>query len=391
MAIGVMGGTFNPIHVGHLIMAEYVCSHYNLDKVIFIPTGNPPHKSEAITPAQFRYQIVLNAITDNPRFEVSSMETERAGKTYTVDTVTELEKLYPGEKLYYIIGTDSMFDIENWKSPELLKGRITFILYIRHVERFGSVLSKATEIAEKYGFEIEICNGPLIEVSSTMIRMRIRNGLSVKYLVPDSILDMISELVVENETDYEKIGMKVQAALGEKRFRHTLGVVAVAEKLANSNQADPLKIRLAALLHDICKPFEHSEMLKIIGDSGIILDEEILSNPDLLHGHAGAVIAEKEYAVTDPEILDAIRFHTTGRVNMSLLEKVIYLADFIEPGRTFPEVDKIRSIAEKNLDEAILMAMESTISYLNSIGNPIHASTMEARDFLNRKVKWRNR
>lgn len=386
MAIGIMGGTFDPIHIGHLLISEYIKEELGLNKILFIPTGDPPHKPERITSARVRLELVKKAIADNPAFDALSIETERIGKTYTVDTISELEALYPGQKIYYIIGSDTLFKINSWKDPWLLKGRVTFVVY----SRLGGIVEIESEIEilkERLGLSFYRSNGPVIDISSTEIRRRLGSRKSIKYMVPESIISDIDKIEIELEFDLESLESVVKDRLGERRFRHTMGVADKARELASQNGVDEDKAYVAALLHDLAKPMNLSDMLKAAGESGIMFDSDTLSSPDLLHGHIGAYLAESLLGVHDSEILDAIRFHTTGRPGMSTLEKVIYLADFIEPGRSFPGIDHIRNLSISDLDAAVVTAMESTINHLKRNNKQVHKSTLESMECLIRDKK----
>lgn len=386
MAIGIMGGTFDPIHIGHLLISEYIREELGLSKILFIPTGDPPHKPDNITPAKLRLELVKKAIADNKAFEALTIETDRQGKTYTVETVCELERLYPGEKLYYIIGTDTLFQLNTWKDPWLLKERVVFVVYHRDGEKL-EVERQIRSLADKLGLSFILSKGPMIDISSTEIRKRLGLRKSIKYMIPDCIIEDARNISIELDFDLNAIEGIVKARLGEKRFGHTLGVAEKAVELALRYGADSDKAYIAALLHDLAKPMDHGSMLKVAADSGIIFDNETLESTDLLHGAIGAIISEKEIGINDTDILTAVRYHTTGRPDMTVLEKVIFLADFIEPGRSFPGLDEIRSLSMLDLDEAVLAALESTIEHLNQVDRKIHKSTIESRDYL---IKKRN-
>lgn len=170
--------------------------------------------------------------------------------------------------------------------------------------------------------------------------------------------------------------------IGMKRYEHSLRVVDVAVKLAKIYNADIEKVETAALLHDCAKFQEETSLLKRVSDFDIILDNIMQNNMELIHGPLGSKIAEIEYCVLDKEILDAIYYHTIGRVNMTLLDKIIYIADYIEPRRNFPGVEEIRVMAFEDLNESLLMAMDNTILFLIKNNNLIHPNTIEARNHL---------
>lgn len=184
----------------------------------------------------------------------------------------------------------------------------------------------------------------------------------------------------------KEIEFKLINNIGINRYNHSLSVMKVAMKLADTYGADIEKAKIAGLLHDCAKYNDNTYLLKRLKDSDIILDNIMLNNTELIHGPLGAVIAEKEYHIKDMEILDAIRYHTTGRANMTLLDKIIYLADYIEPGRKFPGVDKVREISYVNIDKALIRALNNTIRYLIDLNKEIHPDTILARNMLVREV-----
>ena len=163
---------------------------------------------------------------------------------------------------------------------------------------------------------------------------------------------------------FDEIQHRVSQWMGKKRFKHTLGVVESATQLAKVYNVDVEKARLAALLHDCAKEMPLKEMQALVQASKYEADNELLANGNLLHGLAGMIRAEKEFSITDLDVLEAIRVHTTGKVHMSKLDKVIFLADYIEPNRDFPGVDELRRLAQQDLDKAVLLGFDNTINHL---------------------------
>lgn len=175
---------------------------------------------------------------------------------------------------------------------------------------------------------------------------------------------------------------KLFNSIGSERFTHSLGVMDIAIKLAEANNCDVEKARVAGILHDCAKYNEPMYLFKRVNDYDIMLDDIMIQNKELIHGPLGAKIAEVEYKINDREILDAIQYHTTGKENMSLLEKIIYISDYIEPNRNFPGVEWFREYAFKDLDRCLRLAMDHTIKYLVDKGKLIHLDTLRARNYL---------
>lgn len=190
---GIFGGSFNPIHYGHLMICEYIKEEMGLDKVIFIPTGNPPHKELELS-AKDRYEMVRLAISPNPDFEISDIETTRVKKSYTVDTIRELKKIYKEEKLYFLIGLDSLFQLKTWMKIGDLSQEIEFVVALRPGYLNREEINKEIDfLKENFGTKINLIKTPLYEISSTDLRDRIREGKSLRYLIPKKVLDYIEE------------------------------------------------------------------------------------------------------------------------------------------------------------------------------------------------------
>lgn len=192
--IGIMGGTFDPIHTGHLIIAEAVRVEYNLDKVIFIPAGSPPHKqSVKVTPAVHRYIMTVMATYSNPHFFVSSIEKEREGLSYTIDTIRSLSSSCGDDaKLYFIVGADALKDLVDWKDIGSLLKLCYFIVAARPggTDQIDKLI-KQLEFDFDGSLPIRHLATPELEISSTDIRERIKNGRSIKYIVPESVENYI--------------------------------------------------------------------------------------------------------------------------------------------------------------------------------------------------------
>lgn len=190
--IGIMGGTFNPIHIGHLILAEQALDQYELDKILFMPSKKPPHKvNQPIESDYHRLELVKLAIENHPRFSISTMELEREGMTYTVDTLKILTKQYPNKKFFFIVGGDSIFQLETWYKPE----EIMKMTHILAASRYGitekRMIDQIQYLMEKYHGSIELLKIPIIDISSNMIRTSISQGKSVRYYLPYSVLEYI--------------------------------------------------------------------------------------------------------------------------------------------------------------------------------------------------------
>ena len=190
--IGIMGGTFNPIHYAHLMLAESAREEYQLDRVIFIPAGVPYLKDTSKIPSgDLRYQLVKLAIQNNPYFTCSRLEIDRPGNTYTADTLTELERMYPGDKLYFLLGADSLMEIERWNRIDKIFEKCTLIAAVRTDVDQEKLKMRKAELHARYGAKIELLSLGRVDISSTMIRDRIRHGKSVRYMMPEDCIEFV--------------------------------------------------------------------------------------------------------------------------------------------------------------------------------------------------------
>jgi nicotinate-nucleotide adenylyltransferase len=188
---GIMGGTFNPIHIGHLIAAQEVLERLELDYIIFLPAGNPPHKAESdVIEANHRYEMVKLAVEKNNRFYISDIEIKREGKTYTYDTLIELKKFYYDVEFSFLLGYDTLRDMDTWKRVDEVFKLTSFVV----VNRGNLPEDMNEEINKKktyYDAKISVVSIPEIDISSTEIRDRISKGRNVQYLVPEKVNDYI--------------------------------------------------------------------------------------------------------------------------------------------------------------------------------------------------------
>ncbi|MBR5360946.1 MAG: nicotinate-nucleotide adenylyltransferase [Lachnospiraceae bacterium] len=200
--VGILGGTFNPIHIGHLILAERALEECELDEILFVPTGQPYFKSAAeVLEKKVRISMTGNAIEDNPNFALSTIETDREGNSYTYETLQILKKDNPDTHYYLILGADTLFQIEQWKNPEIIMSLAGIIAAVRDDKSHADLKVKADELVAKYDTEVNILRMPHIGVSSSDIRERIRTGKSVRYMLPEKTLEYIrkNELYLEQE------------------------------------------------------------------------------------------------------------------------------------------------------------------------------------------------
>ncbi len=354
--IGIMGGTFDPIHNGHIKIAKAAQKEYHLDTVIFLTSGNPPHKKDRkILDAKIRHIMVKRAISGIDGFCASDWEVNRKEYSYTLNTLQHFKEIYPDSELYFIIGGDSLRNFDKWYKPQEILKLCSLLVYDRTDGIIDSDLAKA------------IC-GEKIDISSTEIRRIVESGGDISSLVPDEVCKFIERNnLYKSEPDFEAL---LKTKLKPERFLHSLGVRDTAVKMANIFGADTNKAEIAGLLHDNAKNIDNP--YERCADLEVELDEFEKENAALVHAKLGAETAKCEFYVTDNEILDAIRYHTVGRCGMSLLEKIIFVADLTEPGRNFPDIEYLRTLAFSDIDVAVKECIKGTIRVNKERGAPIH-------------------
>ena len=190
--LGIMGGTFNPIHNGHLYLAREASKQYHLEQVLFMPSGTPYMKDQReVLPGEFRVMMTKLAIQDDPHFSLSTMEIEKEGNTYTYETLEALNGMYPQTDIFFILGADSLFAIEDWRLPERIFASCKILAAIRDDVSFGEIEEHARNLKQKYDAEILMLKTNTVDISSSMIRKYLREGTSVKGLIPDTVYDYI--------------------------------------------------------------------------------------------------------------------------------------------------------------------------------------------------------
>lgn len=383
--LAIMGGTFDPIHMGHLVTAEAVRNEFSIDEVLFVPTGNPPHKSNInVTTAEHRYLMTVLATVANAHFNVSRIELDRDGVTYTIDTIKELKSIYgKNVKLYFITGADAIHEILTWKAPEELLQLCTFVAVTRPGYNKQDLLDKVTSLREQFKSSIRFLEVPALAISSSDIRERVEVGRSIKYLVTEEVEKYINKHKIYiqpisfNKEIVTRMSQYVSEKVSNKRYVHIKGVVQMALELGKIHQVDTDKIFVAALFHDVAKELPREAMKAACENYDIELDAFEKQHINLAHGKVGAAILQADWGIKDEVILDSIRYHTVGRRHMTDLEKIIYLADMTEHGRSpYKGLEEIRRTALYDLDKAMYKALESSKRYVEGeLGGEVHPVT----------------
>jgi len=375
-----MGGTFDPIHEGHIQMARAAMKEAKLDQVLMIPTGNPPHK-QGITAAEDRWKMLCAACAQEEGLYPDRLELDRPGVIYTIDTLSILKEKYPKADLYYIIGADTLMELCHWRDYERVLSMCTFLVCPRAWHYTPAQLTLERKRLTELGGSIVMLDMEPVDVSSTALREALQKGEPTP-LLPVAVREYcgikglygMARRIPQADAWMDKLF----AALNRKRFAHTLCVAHTSRQLARAHGLDVRRAEIAGLLHDCAKCLPLEEMRAITRAHSLTGDESLMESGALLHSLTGAYLAAAEYGVEDPDILRAIACHTTGKPEMTRLDMAVYLADKIEPTREeYPLLNKVRLMAQLSLEKAMLLSIEGTSKYVKKGGKALHPATLE--------------
>lgn len=390
--IGIYGGSFNPPHMGHIQAAKCAADTLNLDKLLMIPARVAPHKQLAEgspEPAQ-RLEMTRIAIESvgDPRLQVSDLELNRDGVSYTWQTIREVRKMYPEAELFLLMGTDMFLSFQSWKKPEQITREAALGVFYRGDKEERERIEEQKQKLEDHGAKVVLVDNPVIAISSTQLRRMLVFQCAEPFL-PAGVGDYIRNAgLYGTDRDYRDLPMEqlepvVVNLLNPNRVDHVLGCRDTAVELAKRWGADATDAARAGVLHDITKALDGPLQLTLCGVYGIILDNFSAQNPKTLHALTGSLVAERIFGENNA-VVSAIRYHTTGKPAMNLLEKIIYVADYMEPNRDFPGVKKLRNLAFSDLDGALKLGLEMTLEHLKHQGSEVSPESREALEFLNK-------
>ena len=382
--IGILGGTFNPIHKGHLALGLAAAEQYDLEEVWLMPSKLPPHKSHfAMLSEEHRLAMTKLAAHTDARFTVSDFELRREGLTYTADTLELLTKESPDVRFFFIIGGDSLVNFTKWRRPERILELCTLLAAGRAGYEEEQILEASKTLREQFPqADIGTVILPDHPISSNEIRDAFYTGDAerVKAYLPEAVWAYLREHRLYSKTTFAELDAEMAQTLPRKRYLHSVAVAHLAAAYAVSLGQDPERALIAGILHDCAKAYSDEQLVADCDNYAISVTEVERRNGFLLHGKLGAFYARTKYFITDKEILSAISYHTTGRPGMTDLEKVVFLADYLEPFRTQPTeppLNEIRRIAFTDIDRAVYLALKNTLRYLASTGQETDMTTAE--------------
>ena len=390
MRIAVFGGSFNPPHKGHVNAAIQAKETLGADKLLVIPTATAPHKAavENTPPASERLAMTQLAFQGLEGVEVSDIEIARGGLSYTAETLLELQKIYPRDEFILLMGADMLFCFdEKWRAFEKIIEIAEIGVFAREFGQDEALCAKCDLLRERFGARINLIDFEPLVLSSTLLRERLPNRAGLELLSEPVYAKIIGHRFYGAKPDLLWLREQVRPFMDERRMPHVIGCEQEARRLAEIWGENPDIAAEAALLHDITKKQKASGQLKLCEKYDIITDGDERKSYKLLHSKTGAALSRDLFGIDD-EIYAAIRSHTTGRSGMSLLEKIIYLADYIEPTRDFEGLSELRRLSTENLDRAVEKGLEMTIAELIEHGHLPHPNSINALEDLKKsKVK----
>ncbi len=384
MKRGFLGGTFNPPHLGHVRAAAAAAKELGLERLLVIPAGVPPHKElpEGGADGMQRLEMARLAFEGIPGLEVLDWEVRRAGKSYTADTVERLLAEDPEGELWMLCGTDMFRTLPDWYRGDWLLKTLHVAAYPRKTGEEAEIDALREEYRRDYGSDVRRIAVEALDVSSTRLRELLQQGKGASLLPKEVYRYILKNRLYGARPEPDALWEMVRPWYKKSRLPHVQGCRETAAALARRWGADVLDAENAAILHDITKKMPVEEQLQYCEKCGNMNFSYRPEYEAALHAFSGAAAAALEFGVS-PEVESAIRWHTTGRADMSLLEKIIWLADYIEPNRTTPGVEKVRRLAETDLDEALRRALKNSLHHLEEKGLAPHPATGEALAFLN--------
>lgn len=391
MRIGLFGGSFDPFHNGHKSIIEGALRSGNLDRIVVIPVArNSFKRGKILSAAPYRYYQTLHAIEGfEDKVSISDIEFHMPGISYTANTIRELlQNGYDDDELFWICGSDILDSFDKWREPEELLKMVTLMVAHRpgddSAENAKEFASKVKLFEEKFATKVVTFDIDGIEVASSAIRAdkdfddvpkAVREFIATHdlYSKDPSPLEKVSDEAINL---FYELSIVLMDYLGEKRLLHTINVALYACKIAANNGISCDKALIAGILHDCAKelPDNIQKAYAMLADGE---DSKLLSHDKLWHAPAGSHMAKELFEIDDEEILDAIKYHTTGRGNMTSLEKVIYLADKIEPARKFDNLEPIRKASMTDINLAMKLCLDEVSKKFEKTHKRMHDYTYD--------------
>lgn len=365
----IFGGAFDPPHREHLNILLEASKAANFDRVVIVPTFNPPHKDDSVIDFDTRVLLIDKLFKKSGiNYIVDDIEKRRGDSNYAVEVVAALKEKYAGE-LYYLIGGDSLINIETWHKPELLFPLATLVVCGR--EGYVGLGQKIDYLQNKYGAKIIKINYIGSEISSSLLRLRLNLKL-------DADVDGI-ELIKDRFNKYDSVLNQLKSYQSDDLYFHSRAVAYRAVEIARHHRLniDLNKAFLAGLLHDNAK-----QRLSL---DGFDVPSDAVGSP-VLHQFLGSLKAERDFGIEDIDILSAINYHTTGKADMTTLEKLIYCADMLSEDR--PCIENLLKVIMTDFEIGFRSCLASSYFYVLSKKRGMYPLTQQAFDYYIKNAKF---
>ena len=366
MKIAILGGSFNPVHIGHLCLADAVLTGAAYDRVVLVPAFLSPFKLDAEAPSpKDRLDMLAASIAGDPRLTIDDCEIRREGVSYTIDTIKDIIARYsPEGKPGLILGDDLASTFYKWRNPD-------------EIAELADIIIARREGEVAFPYPYRALDNEIVDVSSSRLREKISTGSAWRYLVPLGARHIIEDrglyglkathaggeclagTIVRIEND-------VRSSLDFYRYAHSRNTAIMAWDLCKRFGLDPLKGYLAGIAHDMCKKLDSDELIRLAHRDGSGISKLELGKPGLLHARAAGVMIKRKYGIADRDIIEAIRYHTTGGQNMGPYAKVVYIADKIEVSRLDVEPALREMSRTADLETLFAAVLDDTVAYLRS-------------------------
>ena len=382
--IGIYGGTFNPPHLGHIRAAQSAVEALELDMLLVIPDRIAPHKQlpEGSASPQQRLAMLQLALAGEEKITVSDLELRREGKSYTYETVEQLHAQYPDDQLILLMGTDMFLSFHQWRYPERILQYAQLGVFYRGTPGERADIDRRKLEMEQQGHTVHLLKNEVVDISSTQLRRMLIFDCAAPFL-PKGVGAYIRENKLfgtgqsYRELPMDQLEQVAVSLLKPSRVNHVLGCRDTAAALAEKWGADVTDAARAGLLHDITKALDGPLQLTLCDEYGTILNDFGRRYPKTLHALTGALVAERIFG-EKATVVEAIRSHTTGKADMNLLETIIYVADYMEPNRAFPGVERLRELAFTDLKAALKLGLEYTLEHLKNQGAEVSPESRAA-------------
>ena len=384
--IGIFGGSFDPPHIGHMHAAKQAMQMLGLDRLLLIPANAAPHKQGSFAPASHRLQMLRLAAQNLPGAEISDMELQRNGPSFTFETVQQVRAMYPDAELFLLMGSDMFLTFQEWRNPETILENASLAVFYRGDKGEKGKVAEQKAVFEATGHSVRLVEQNAVPISSTQMRRLLAFGCADEFL-PDGVADYIRQNRLYHidapwkNLPMEELEQVVISLLNPNRVAHVLGCRDTAVALAKHWGVDETDAGRAGLLHDVTKALDGPLQLTLCRCYGKVLDDFSLQYPKTLHALTGSLVAQRIFGENDA-VVSAIECHTTGKAAMNMLEKIIYVADYMEPNRDFPGVEQLRRLAFSDMDGALRCGLNMTLEHLKRQGAEVSPASKEALAYL---------